>query len=68
MSASETSSMCPAGPTIEWLEPKLPDILKNGGSPLSSTKDDSSKSEGGAHENLEMDDCSAAGVRPAESN
>ncbi|XP_012691945.2 oxysterol-binding protein-related protein 11 [Clupea harengus] len=49
------------GPTIEWLEPKLPDILKNGGSPLSSTKDDSSKSEGGAHENLEMDTCSAAG-------
>ncbi|XP_013887065.1 oxysterol-binding protein-related protein 11 isoform X2 [Austrofundulus limnaeus] len=25
-----------AGPTIEWLEPKLPDILKNGGSSLGS--------------------------------
>ncbi|XP_076008544.1 oxysterol-binding protein-related protein 11-like [Genypterus blacodes] len=24
------------GPTIEWLEPKLPDILKNGSSPLDS--------------------------------
>lgn len=30
------SSASTAGPTIEWLEPKLPDILKNGSSSLGS--------------------------------
>lgn len=72
MSASEPTSMHPAGPTIEWLEPKLPDLLKNGGSPpslsLSLAKDDAGKPDGAVLEPLEMDSCDAVGVRQAHSN
>lgn len=45
-----------SGPALEWLEPKLPDILKNGGTLPSITKDDS-KTEGAVLEPLEMDSC-----------
>ncbi|XP_066542265.1 oxysterol-binding protein-related protein 11 isoform X2 [Hoplias malabaricus] len=48
------------GPTIEWLEPKLPDILKNGGTLASITKD-SSKTQGTVLEPIEMDSCDIAG-------
>uniref|UniRef100_A0A8B9LU48 Oxysterol-binding protein n=1 Tax=Astyanax mexicanus TaxID=7994 RepID=A0A8B9LU48_ASTMX len=47
------------GPTIEWLEPKLPDILKNGGTLASITKDDS-KMQGTVLEPIEMDSCDIA--------
>lgn len=36
-----------AGPTIEWLEPKLPDILKNGGGSLGSFAAGEGPAEGG---------------------
>ncbi|KAG5283418.1 hypothetical protein AALO_G00041870 [Alosa alosa] len=49
------------GPTIEWLEPKLPDLLKNGGSLTSLAKDDAGKTEGAVLEPLEMDSCDAVG-------
>ncbi|XP_037395264.1 oxysterol-binding protein-related protein 11 isoform X2 [Pygocentrus nattereri] len=48
------------GPTIEWLEPKLPDILKNGGALASITKD-SIKTQGTVLEPIEMDSCDIAG-------
>ncbi|XP_026127272.1 oxysterol-binding protein-related protein 11-like isoform X1 [Carassius auratus] len=48
------------GPALEWLEPKLPDILKNGGTLPSITKDDG-KTEGTILEPLEMDSCDIAG-------
>ncbi|XP_026802705.3 oxysterol-binding protein-related protein 11 isoform X1 [Pangasianodon hypophthalmus] len=48
------------GPTIEWLEPKLPDGLKNGGTLASITKD-SSKTQDTAVEPAEMDSCDIAG-------
>ncbi|KAL7881985.1 hypothetical protein AOLI_G00088340 [Acnodon oligacanthus] len=48
------------GPTIEWLEPKLPDILKNGGALVSITKD-SIKTQGTVLEPIEMDSCDIAG-------
>ncbi|XP_058247625.1 oxysterol-binding protein-related protein 11 isoform X3 [Hemibagrus wyckioides] len=48
------------GPTIEWLEPKLPDALKNGGTLASITKD-STKMQGTAVEPAEMDSCDIAG-------
>uniref|UniRef100_A0A671KPL5 Oxysterol-binding protein n=1 Tax=Sinocyclocheilus anshuiensis TaxID=1608454 RepID=A0A671KPL5_9TELE len=47
------------GPVLEWLEPKLPDILKNGGTLPSITKDDG-KTEGTVLEPLEMDSCDIA--------
>uniref|UniRef100_A0A672ML39 Oxysterol-binding protein n=1 Tax=Sinocyclocheilus grahami TaxID=75366 RepID=A0A672ML39_SINGR len=49
-----------SGPALEWLEPKLPDILKNGGTLPSITKDDG-KTEGTILEPLEMDSCDIAG-------
>ncbi|XP_055071348.2 oxysterol-binding protein-related protein 11 isoform X1 [Misgurnus anguillicaudatus] len=48
------------GPAIEWLEPKLPDILKNGGTLPSLTKDDG-KTEGAVLEHFEMDSCDIVG-------
>ncbi|XP_051564843.1 oxysterol-binding protein-related protein 11-like isoform X2 [Myxocyprinus asiaticus] len=48
------------GPAIEWLEPKLPNILKNGGTLPSITKADG-KTEGTVLEPLEMDSCDIAG-------
>ncbi|XP_051567052.1 oxysterol-binding protein-related protein 11-like [Myxocyprinus asiaticus] len=48
------------GPAMDWLEPKLPDILKNGGTLPSITKDDG-KTEGTVLEPLEMDSCDIAG-------
>ncbi|XP_051762966.1 oxysterol-binding protein-related protein 11 isoform X3 [Ctenopharyngodon idella] len=50
-----------AGPALEWLEPKLPDILKNGGTLPSITKDDG-KTVGTVLEPLEMDSCDIAGM------
>ncbi|XP_026886607.2 oxysterol-binding protein-related protein 11 isoform X2 [Electrophorus electricus] len=47
------------GPTIEWLEPKLPDILKNGGTLASITKD-GGKIQETALETMEMDSCDIA--------
>lgn len=61
MSSFEQGSVCPAGPTIEWLEPKLPDALKNGGTLASITKD-CSKMPDTAVEPAEMDFCDIAGV------
>lgn len=61
MSSFEQGFVCPAGPTIEWLEPKLPDVLKNGGTLASITKD-SSKMQGTAVEPAEMDSCDLVGV------
>ncbi|KAM9327763.1 oxysterol-binding protein-related protein 11-like isoform 2-T2 [Pholidichthys leucotaenia] len=49
------------GPTIEWLEPKLPDILKNGSSPLGRFTTEEGQLEG---ERLEMnspESCSFSG-------
>lgn len=60
MSTSESGFVCSVGPAIEWLEPKIPDILKNGGTLPSITKEDG-KTE--ALERLEMDSCDIAGVR-----
>uniref|UniRef100_A0AAY4E0R9 Oxysterol-binding protein n=1 Tax=Denticeps clupeoides TaxID=299321 RepID=A0AAY4E0R9_9TELE len=48
------------GPTIEWLEPKLPDILKNGAALPSVTKDEG-KEESTILDPLEMDSCTVAG-------
>lgn len=48
------------GPAIEWLEPKIPDILKNGGTLPSIIKEDG-KTEGTAMERFEMDTCDIAG-------
>lgn len=61
MSSFEQDSVCPTGPTIEWLEPKLPDALKNGGTLATITKD-SSKTQDMAVEPAEMDSCDIAGV------
>lgn len=61
MSSFEQGSVCPAGPTIEWLEPKLLDPVKNGGT-LASIAKDSSKMQGTAVEPAEMDACDIAGV------
>lgn len=65
MSTSELGFVCSVGPAIEWLEPKLPDILKNGGTLPSITKDDG-KTEGAVLEHLEMDSCDIVGVRYAK--
>ncbi|KAA0715558.1 Oxysterol-binding protein-related protein 11 [Triplophysa tibetana] len=48
------------GPAIEWLEPKIPDILKNGGTLPSITTEDG-KIEGTALERLEMESCDNSG-------
>ncbi|KAL2081563.1 hypothetical protein ACEWY4_023416 [Coilia grayii] len=62
MSATEADSTHPtAGPTIEWLEPKLPDILKNGAAPDDIIADDECKTEGDALEPLVIESCLAAG-------
>lgn len=66
MSTPEPGFVCPVGPALEWLEPKLPDILKNGGTLPSITKDDG-KTVGTVLEPLEMDSCDIAGVRFALS-
>ncbi|TRZ03742.1 hypothetical protein DNTS_009739 [Danionella cerebrum] len=47
------------GSALEWLEPKLPDILKNGGTIPSITKGDC-KTEETILEPLEMDSCDIA--------
>ncbi|KAK1876523.1 Oxysterol-binding protein-related protein 11 [Dissostichus eleginoides] len=49
-----------AGPTIEWLEPKLPDILKNGSS-LDSFTAGEGQLEGGGLELSSPDSCSFSG-------
>ncbi|KPP76314.1 oxysterol-binding protein-related protein 11-like [Scleropages formosus] len=49
-------------PTIEWLEPKLPDILKNGGS-LPSLPGDSGKAESGELEHMSTEPRDFAGER-----
>lgn len=66
MNTPEPGFVCPVGPVLEWLEPKLPDILKNGGTLPSITKDDG-KTEGTVLEPLEMDSIDNAGVRFALS-
>lgn len=54
-----------AGPTIEWLEPKLPDILKNGSSSLGSFTTEGGALEGSRLELSSPESCSFSGVRPA---
>lgn len=63
MSDSESDTLCMAGPTIEWLEPKLPDLLKNGTS-LPSLAAADSKTDGGALERItaESQDCVGVGL------
>ena len=53
-----------AGPTIEWLEPKLPDILKNGSSSLGSFAAGDVTLEGSRLELSSPESCSFSGVRP----
>lgn len=55
-----------AGPTIEWLEPKLPDILKNGSSSLGSFTTGEGALEGSQLELSSPESCSFSGVRPKE--
>lgn len=52
-----------AGPTIEWLEPKLPDLLKNGGSSLGSLAAGEGPLEGGRLELSSSESCSFSRVR-----
>lgn len=54
-----------AGPTIEWLEPKLPDILKNGSSSLGSYTTGEGALEGSRLELSSPESCSFSGVRSA---
>ncbi|XP_056157176.1 oxysterol-binding protein-related protein 11-like isoform X2 [Lampris incognitus] len=49
------------GPTIEWLEPKLPDILKNGSSSLASFATGESPLEGSRLELSTPESCSFSG-------
>lgn len=66
MSASEPAALCTSstpGPTIEWLEPKLPDILKNGSSSLGSFTAGEGLLEGGQLELSSPESCSFSGVR-----
>lgn len=60
MSSSEQGPLCPVVPTIEWLEPKLPDVLKNGGSPAGIIKE-TSKTQEAVLESSEMEPCDLAG-------
>uniref|UniRef100_A0A1A7X6Q4 Oxysterol-binding protein n=1 Tax=Iconisemion striatum TaxID=60296 RepID=A0A1A7X6Q4_9TELE len=50
-----------AGPTIEWLEPKLPDILKNGSSSLGSFTTEEGQLEGGRLELSSPESCNFSG-------
>lgn len=52
------------GPTIEWLEPKLPDILKNGSGSLGSFAPGGGPLEGSGLELSSPESCSFSGVRP----
>ncbi|RVE75225.1 hypothetical protein OJAV_G00014720 [Oryzias javanicus] len=54
--ARQRSSL--GGPTIEWLEPKVPDILKNGSSSLSSFATGEGPLEGAALELNSPESCS----------
>ncbi|XP_024299754.1 oxysterol-binding protein-related protein 11 [Oncorhynchus tshawytscha] len=56
--ARQRSSL--GGPTIEWLEPKLPDILKNGG-PLDSFSTEGGPLEGSLLELSATEPCSFSG-------
>ncbi|XP_018516679.1 oxysterol-binding protein-related protein 11 [Lates calcarifer] len=49
------------GPTIEWLEPKLPDILKNGSSSLGSFTTEGGPLEGSRLELSSPESCSFSG-------
>uniref|UniRef100_A0A8C2WQT8 Oxysterol-binding protein n=1 Tax=Cyclopterus lumpus TaxID=8103 RepID=A0A8C2WQT8_CYCLU len=49
------------GPTIEWLEPKLPDILKNGSGSLGSFATGEGPLEGGGLELSSPESCSFSG-------
>lgn len=69
MSASEPApvhSLSTAGPTIEWLEPKLPDILKNGGSSLGSFATGEGPLEGSRLELSSPESCNFFGVRSGD--
>lgn len=57
-----------AGPTIEWLEPKLPDILKNGSSPLASFATGDAPMEGSRLELSTPESSTFSGVRPRETH
>lgn len=59
--AAATAVSIVTGPTIEWLEPKLPDILKNGG-PLDSFSTEGGLLEGGLLELSASEPCSFSGV------
>uniref|UniRef100_A0A1A8JFC2 Oxysterol-binding protein n=1 Tax=Nothobranchius kuhntae TaxID=321403 RepID=A0A1A8JFC2_NOTKU len=50
-----------AAPTIEWLEPKLPDILKNGSSSLGSFTTEEGQLEGGRLELSSPESCNFSG-------
>lgn len=52
-----------AGPTIEWLEPKLPDLLKNGSGSLGSFTTDEGTLEGNRLELNSTEFSSFSGVR-----
>uniref|UniRef100_I3K6Z8 Oxysterol-binding protein n=1 Tax=Oreochromis niloticus TaxID=8128 RepID=I3K6Z8_ORENI len=62
--ARQRSSL--GGPTIEWLEPKLPDILKNGSSSLGSFATGEGPLEGNRLELSSPESCNFSGVRPRE--
>lgn len=69
MSTSEPApvhSPSTAGPTIEWLEPKLPDILKNGSSSLGSFTTGEGPLEGNRLELSSPESCNFSGVRLGE--
>ncbi|XP_067358871.1 oxysterol-binding protein-related protein 11-like isoform X4 [Channa argus] len=52
-----------AGPTIEWLEPKLPDILKNGSSSLGNFATEEGLLQGSQLELSSPESCSFSGER-----
>lgn len=52
-----------AGPSIEWLEPKLPDLLKNGSGSLGSFTTDEGALEGNRLELNSTEFSSFSGVR-----
>uniref|UniRef100_A0AAX7T112 Oxysterol-binding protein n=1 Tax=Astatotilapia calliptera TaxID=8154 RepID=A0AAX7T112_ASTCA len=62
--ARQRSSL--GGPTIEWLEPKLPDILKNGSSSLGSFATGEGPLEGNRLELSSPESCNFSGVRLGE--
>lgn len=69
MRTSKPAAVCPpsmAGPTIEWLEPKLPDILKNGSSSLGSFMTGEGPQEGSHLDLGSPEFCSFSGVRPKQ--